>query len=200
MAQDLSEPPPPPSKDATSSDSTVPDRIRIKNRRKRYLDQNPSYFNSSLELAAPLLYDRLVRRFQTPAEREAEGRKKGYSGVLEVDLYRSEAKLAALAQPDPNVTYTYRRGEDGEILAEEVDEVPRTKEEGWERWKWEMEMRFVRGGDEDFDYSTVDEDERWDDRGEEERKRLEEYLELERPEWVLGDGQRPEGETGVQDF
>src|SRR6201994_2017952 len=89
-------------------------RVRVKNRRKRYLDHNPSYFNPSLELADPLLYDRLVRRFQTPAEREAEGRKKGYSGVLEADLYRSEAKVAALARPDSQATFSYRRGPNGE--------------------------------------------------------------------------------------
>lgn len=46
----------------------------------------------------PLLYDRLVRRFQSAAEREQEGRRRGYTGVLEADLYRSEAKLAALRQ------------------------------------------------------------------------------------------------------
>lgn len=28
-----------------------PDRIRVKNRRKRYLDMNPSYFGPQLELA-----------------------------------------------------------------------------------------------------------------------------------------------------
>lgn len=178
----------------------VPDHIRIKNRRKRYLDLNPTYFDSSLELADPLLYDRLIRRFQTPAEREAEGRQKGYSGVLEADILRSEAKLDALAHPDPNATFSYRRGPDGEILEEEKDEVPRTKEEGWLRWKYEMEMRFLRGDDDDFDYKTVDENEQWDDKEEEDRNRLENYLDQEEPSWVLVNGQKPRGETGIQDF
>jgi hypothetical protein len=40
----------------------------------------------------PLGYDRLVRRFQSPAEREAEGRRKGFAGVLEADLWRAEAR------------------------------------------------------------------------------------------------------------
>lgn len=35
-------------------------RIRVKNRRKRYLETHPEYFNAELELANPLLYDRLV--------------------------------------------------------------------------------------------------------------------------------------------
>lgn len=34
--------------------------IRVKNRRKRYLDTHPEYFGPELELADPILYDRLV--------------------------------------------------------------------------------------------------------------------------------------------
>jgi hypothetical protein len=208
MAQDIppapASPQKPPPLSAHPADP-VPDRIRIKNRRKRYLDQTPSYFNPSLELAEPLLYDRLVRRFQTAAEREAEGRARGFSGVLEADLYRSEAKLAALAHPaddQPHTTFAYRRGCEGEIVAEEEEEgeAPGSKQEGWERWKFEMEMRFIRGGDEDFDYATVDGDEKWDDRDEEDRTKLEDYLGQEEPTWVLDDGKPPEGETGVQDY
>ncbi len=48
-------------------------------------------------LADPDLYDTLVRQFQTPAEREAEGRAKGYSRVLEGSLLRGEARLERLA-------------------------------------------------------------------------------------------------------
>jgi hypothetical protein len=151
-------------------------------------------------MADPLLYDRLVRRFQSPAEREAEGRAKGYSGVLEADLVRSEAKLAALANPDPHSLFVYRRGPGGEILAEEKDEVPATKEEGWERWRGEMERRFLRGEDKEFEYELVDESDEWDDRTEEERAILEEYLDRESPAWVVEDGEKPVGETGVQDF
>ena len=35
--------------------SNLPDSIRIKNRRKRYLDLHPEYFGSDLELAGVLL-------------------------------------------------------------------------------------------------------------------------------------------------
>ncbi|KAK3489081.1 coiled-coil domain-containing protein-domain-containing protein [Neurospora hispaniola] len=45
----------------------------------------------------PILYDSLIRRFQTPAEREAEGKEKGYARVLEGSLLRGEEKLARLA-------------------------------------------------------------------------------------------------------
>ena len=155
----------------------------------------------------PLLYDRLIRRFQTPAEREAEGRKKGYSGILEADLYRSEAKLDAIRHPDPNSMFTYKRGPDGEILAEDRDEVPADKEEGRARWRWEMETRFLRGGDEDFDYDAVDNNAEYDDRVLEERDAQDKYFDEEEPEFVGSDAavaksksRELQGETGVQDF
>lgn len=154
----------------------------------------------------PLLYDRLIRRFQTTAEREAEGRRKGYSGTLEADLLRSEAKLDALAHPDPKQSFSYRRGPNGEILAEERDEVPSNKEEGYTRWKWEMEMRFVRGGDMDFEYEKVDESEEYDDLGVEEQEAEERWFDEEEARFVTEEGltnsksRELRGETGVQDF
>ena len=147
-----------------------------------------------------------MRRFQTPAEREEEGKRKGYSGVLEADLWRSEAKIEALANTTDASVMMYKRGPDGEILAEERDEVPQTKEEGLQRWRKEMEIRFLGGKDEDFEYSMVDEGEEFDDRDIEEREEEERWFEEEEPAWV-DDSQddRPrelqvQGETGVQDF
>ncbi|KAI9832174.1 MAG: hypothetical protein M1819_004525 [Sarea resinae] len=185
-------------------------RIRVKNRRKHYLDTHPEYFSASLELAAdPLLYDRLIRRYQSPSEREAEGRAKGYSGVLEADLMRSEAKLAALAHPSSSAV-TYRRGPHGEILAEDRDEMPANKEEGLKRWRREMEMRFLRGEDLDFEYEDVDQNEEYDDRAEEQREEEDRYFGEEEPRWILGDDEsggdhgsserQITGETGIQDF
>ncbi|KAF7921847.1 hypothetical protein EAE99_007610 [Botrytis elliptica] len=198
-------------------------RIRIKNRRKLYLDRHPSYFTApDLELADPLLYDRCIRRFQTAAEREADGRAKGYSvslpGVLEADLYRSEAKLAALKgssdsrpkdedesvgriQEDHGVPYlSYARGQSGEVLPEDPDEVPMSKEDGFERWKFEMTLKFLRGEDGDFDYQDVDAGGEWDEI--ENRDVEERWFEDEEPEW-LGEeetGETVGGETGIQDF
>ncbi|KAK7539134.1 coiled-coil domain-containing protein-domain-containing protein [Phyllosticta citricarpa] len=188
----------------TRSDQARQHRIRIKNRRKRYLDTHPEYFNSGLELADPLLYDRLVRRFQTPAEREAEGRAKGYSGVLEADLLRSEAKLAALHNPDGS-SVVVRRGSNGEIqvLEDEGDELATmTKEEGLARWRDDMTQRFLRGEDRDFRYEEVDESDEWDDVAEEERTAQDRYFDDEDPAWVHSGPGTPAitGETGVQDF
>lgn len=152
----------------------------------------------------PLLYDRLIRRFQTPAEREAEGRAKGFSGILQADLNRSEAKFDALSNPDPNAMLSYARGANGEILAEDKGEIPTDKEEGERMWRWEMEMRFLRGFDYDFDYRRVDEDEELDDLSEVQER----YFDDEEPEWVVESAteqgvdvqSRLQGETGIQDF
>ncbi|OQE21620.1 hypothetical protein PENFLA_c014G08328 [Penicillium flavigenum] len=182
--------------------SSAQDAVKVKNRRKRYLDLHPEYFSAGLELADPLLYDRLIRRFQTAQEREAEGRAKGFSGVLETDLLRSEAKIYAIANPDPNAMMSYTRGPDGEILAEDRDEIPPNKEEGERLWRWEMGLRFMQGNDTDFDYKTVDENDDYDDHTDEQ----DQYFEDEEPEWVVdgtrGNDARPnlQGETGIQDF
>ncbi|KAA8567721.1 hypothetical protein EYC84_008192 [Monilinia fructicola] len=194
-------------------------RIQVKNRRKLYLDRHPSYFTApDLELADPLLYDRCIRRFQSAAEREADGKAKGYSGVLEADLYRSEAKLAALKgnpasssqdedksagriEQNHGVPYlSYARGQNGEVLPEDPDEVPQSKEEGFERWKFEMTLKFLKGEDLDFDYEHIDAGGEWDEI--ENRDVEERWFEDEEPEWV-GEEDTEEtvgGETGIQDF
>jgi hypothetical protein len=143
----------------------------------------------------------LIRRFQTPAEREAEGRAKGFSGVLETDILRSEAKMDALAHPDPNAMFSYSRGPNGEIIEEDHDDIPMDKEEGEKRWRWEMEMRFLKGADYDFDYQAVDGNEEYDDWSEEQER----YFDEEKPEWVLDDNEgspelKLQGETGIQDY
>ncbi|KAI5309358.1 hypothetical protein KEM55_003420, partial [Ascosphaera atra] len=141
----------------------------------------------------------------TTKEREEEGRTKGFSGVFEANLMRAEAKMDALRNPDPNASFSYARGPDGEILMEDLDEVPESKEEGTSRWRWEMEMRFLRGADDDFDYESVDKDENLDEYNWNDRE--EKYYDEEEPEWDVetdehGNQRRVElkGETGIQDF
>lgn len=177
-------------------------RIKAKNRRKRYLEVHPEYFSdSSLELADPLLYDRLIRRFQTASEREAEGRRKGFSGQMATDLWRAEAKKDALAQPDPNSLFTYNRGPQGQIVEEDKDDVPMTKEEGRKWWVDEMTQRFLRGGDDDFEYAKVDHA-RYDPI-EEERDLQDRWFESMESDFD-SDGEGKEkvltGETGIQDY
>ncbi|TAQ84515.1 hypothetical protein B7494_g7150 [Chlorociboria aeruginascens] len=201
-----------PLKRVQPSDPERTARIRTKNRRQMYLDRHPLYFTSpDLELADPLLYDRCIRRFQSAAEREADGRSKGYSGVLEADLYRSEAKLDALKGRNgsgdqagsssksslPFVSYV--RGEDGEVLPEDPDEIPRSKEEGYERWKFEMTMKFLRGEDREFNYREIDESNELDEIENQEEE--EKWFEDEEPEWVIeGLGIIAGNRLGIREF
>jgi hypothetical protein len=178
-------------------------RLKAKNRRKRYLDVHPEYFNdSSLELADPLLYDRLIRRFQTATEREAEGRRKGFSGQMATDLWRVEAKKEALSHPSPASLFTYTRGPQGEIREADKDDVPMSKEEGRVWWQDEMTQRFLRGDDDDFDYAKVDASHKYDD-PEEERDIQDAYFDSMESDFDT-DGEGKEkvltGETGIQDY
>ncbi|CAD0086023.1 unnamed protein product [Aureobasidium mustum] len=173
-------------------------RIRVKTRRRRYLEQHGEYFESpSLELAGAAAWH---VRFQSAAEREADGRDKGYSGILEADLMRSEAKIEALNHPDPNSPLVYRRDASGAITTVEQDEEdrPKTKEEGLAKWREYVEMRFLRGEDQDFDYGLVDEDEHYDDLDWQRQEREESYFGHEEAEFV-GEGEK-KGETGIQDY
>ncbi|KAH6855322.1 hypothetical protein B0I37DRAFT_442181 [Chaetomium sp. MPI-CAGE-AT-0009] len=183
-------------------------QIRAQNRRRAYLEKHSTYFESSEhELADPLLYDSLIRRFQTPSEREAEGRQKGYARVLEGSLLRGEERLAKLReQTHPNSI---------------PHSPPKTRAEGRAQWESFLRDRFVRGEDADFDYAMVDGDDEYDVLEREARE--EAWFEAEEAGWVdsdpswadsggsgeeeRGEGGRErgrervlEGETGVQDF
>lgn len=103
--------------------------------------------------------------------------------------------------------FTYKRGPDGEILAEDKDEKPANKEEGLARWRWEMESRFLREGDTDFDYDAVDNNPDYDDHALEERDAQDKYFDEQEPEFVEGEDAAArnqnkdlQGETGIQDF
>ena len=149
----------------------------------------------------PLAYDRLIRRFQSAAEREVDGKKKGYSGVLEADLWRSEAKINALSQEGKDgQELSYGRNAKGEIVAEEKDEVPASKEDGQRRWRKQVELRFLTGGDADFDYRTVDENDQLD-APEEARDIQDQWFEDEEENASpAAHSSGLEGQTGVQDF
>lgn len=162
--------------------------------------------------------------------------KKGYAGVLEADLWRSEAKMEALrrdsaikpARKTPLPVRGLERDdmtgrqnksdyrEDERINDDGVDEGPMDKEEGLQMWREEMEMRFLAGRDEDFEYTDVDAGQE-DDGSEEEREEAEKWFNDEEESW-LGEEERGDekvhrgenhekglkpvlkGETGVQDF
>ncbi|KAK4188984.1 coiled-coil domain-containing protein-domain-containing protein [Podospora australis] len=142
-------------------------QVKAQNRRREYLDRNPGYFSSpDHELADPLLYDFLIRRFQTPAEREAESLKKGYARTLEGSLLRGEERLSQLAS-NPQQQQQQEEEEEGETesstfttskaaeLAMSTIIPPKTKAQGQEQWEGFLRDRFIRGEDDDFDYEGV---------------------------------------------
>lgn len=176
-------------------------KTRIRNRRKRYLDLHGNeYLGASLESADYLLYDRLIRRYQSAAEREAEGRQKGWSGILEADMRRAEAKSEDMRNSQHASPFACRREPDGEILAEDQLDKPANKEEARAWWLDEMTQRFLRGDDADFNYHGVDENEEYDDLAEEEREAQEKWFDEQEPEFILKDGEMPVGQTGIQDY
>lgn len=148
---------------------------------------------------------------------------------------RGEARLERIASSYtgdriPATTSSGRTSSDGardinsfSIDVDLVDDKPATKEEGRAAWDAFLRERFVRGGDEDFDYSKVDGDEDLDSL--EHMDREEAYFDEEEPEWAddsaedeeesevpgetdheSGERRRPRrervllGQTGIQDY
>ena len=181
----------------------------------------------------PLAYDRLVRQFQSIKEREDGGKKKGYAGLLEAELWRQQARTDARdVEVDQNgkVGSKWAPGVEGEVEKEEGDfvadgaeaeeeqqeeekmEAPGSKEEGLEKWRSEMEQRFLEGRDVEFEYEAVDGREEFDDWRMKDREEEERWFEVEEAAWADGgqaevavnseDGGEAglEGQTGVQDF
>ncbi|POS81356.1 coiled-coil domain-containing protein [Diaporthe helianthi] len=258
--------PPPPTAAAASADlfsrprprpprsSSQAAKIRVQNRRRQYLENNPSYLSSAdNQLADQELYDTLIRRFQTPAERESEIRRRGWGKVLETSLMRGEDRLDRVASslsgdspapgPGPGPRGTNQPASSCSsrgplpstaggsqasfaasttaaafftIDADLAESGPETKEEGRAAWEDFLRERFIRGGDDDFDYGPVDGDDSLDEL--ESRDREEEWFDGEDPEWA-SDGSEgspgPDGgpskrrgprervltgQTGVQDY
>jgi len=108
--------------------------------------------------------------------------------------------MDALANPDPTVTLAFKRGPDGGIIEEDINEIPETKDEGREMWREHMAARFVQGRDTDFDYEQVDANDEYDDRALQEEAAEERYFAAESPDNVLNEQKPLEGESGVQDY
>ena len=130
----------------------------------------------------------MIRHYQSPSEREAEGRNKGWSGILEADISRSEAKIEALRE-NPRGTL--------ELRAETSQgQTVQTKEEAEQVWRETMTLRFLEGRDAEADYIAIDENEEYDDYTQIERDAQDAYFDAESPS--VGDA--ASGDTGIQDF
>ncbi|KAJ3492515.1 hypothetical protein NLG97_g5338 [Lecanicillium saksenae] len=178
-------------------------QVRTQNRRRAYLQHHPKYFdNIEHELADPILYERLVKRHQSAAEREAEGRAKGYGRTLEADLVRGETKLSNLRDAAGTSASNFLPGSlaggGGDIDETWADDQPaESKAHGLELWNKYLAHRFVQGRDEEFDYAAVDGNDEYDDVARMEAQ--DEWFDEEEP--GRADDSAPlQGETGVQDF
>jgi len=143
----------------------------------------------------PVLYERLVKRFQSASEREAEGKAKGYGRTLEADLQRGESKLKRLKDGDLESS--------GGDLEHPWEKPAADKAHGLLLWHAFLEERFVHGLDEDFDYKPVDADEDLDTMIR--RDAQDAWFDDEEPSWIDEDESSAQlttrqGETGVQDF
>ncbi|KAJ0380039.1 hypothetical protein COL26b_001539 [Colletotrichum chrysophilum] len=156
----------------------------------------------------PLLYDTLVRRFQTPAEREADGRAKSYSRVLEESLLRGEARLADLNKSSA-IGGDAEKIDCAKSFTTESDlSKTQNKQDGLDRWTEFLTERFVHGHDDDFDYTQVDNNDEYDDM--ERRDAEDAWFDAEDPSWAsdaeddqngrVSHGTQKRGETGIQDF
>ncbi|KAI0912158.1 coiled-coil domain-containing protein-domain-containing protein [Ustulina deusta] len=137
-------------------------------------------------------------------------------------ISRLSRSVSSPGTPDPNsVPETEAEMNWEELEALEAHDLekrsaPQTAEEGRMRWDEFLRLRFVAGGDEDFDYPTIDEDDEYD--ALERREQEDTWFDNEEPGWFgesdydyddetgpNGEGkksvERPlMGETGVQDF
>ncbi|KAF1958066.1 hypothetical protein CC80DRAFT_375321, partial [Byssothecium circinans] len=168
--------------------------LKVKNRRKRYLDMHPHYFDDfTLELGNPKLHYFCIRRFQTATERETAGHGQVASEKMASSLWRAEIRKEG---EEDMVQYTVFE----QNVAKNNEAV--TKEEAREWWVDEMTQRFLCGKDRAFDYKTVDENHKYDD-PEEERDIQDAYFDSMESDFD-SDGEGKEkvltGETGIQDY
>lgn len=118
--------------------------------------------------------------------------------MLESSLLRGEARLADLKSSTDDTTTS----EPARDFTTEADfSKTKTKEEGLQRWHEFLTERFVRGHDEDFDYTVIDDNEDYDVM--ERRDAEEAWFDEEDPEWASDadeGAQTTQGQTGIQDF
>ncbi|PHH64206.1 hypothetical protein CDD81_4820 [Ophiocordyceps australis] len=184
--------------------------IQARNRRREYLRRHASYYSDPEHpLAAPLLHERLVARFSpAPNPRTVEG----FARTLEAHLARDTARLAQeqkvadcttgcaakdKANKAPALSPQQARDHDALygpdcLWNEPVD----SRERGLELWRSFVTERFIRGADDDFDYSRVDGDDELDVFEQSEAQDC--WFDDEEPSWAH---QGPvSGQTGIQDF
>ncbi|KAL9058024.1 MAG: hypothetical protein Q9162_002016 [Coniocarpon cinnabarinum] len=155
---------------------------------------------TGLNLADPILYDLLVRRFQSTQERDEVAKKLHTSSILEASLLRAETRITSV-QTDVRTEYNTQNEFASLMEVEGEPDVtePKTKDEAWAIWVRVMSRRFIEGRDEQFDYNQVDEDADLDYGLDEQRVADDTYFDAEDAAWEVSNDEI-QGQTGVQDF
>ncbi|EFX05044.1 hypothetical protein CMQ_5306 [Grosmannia clavigera kw1407] len=179
-------------------------RIRVQNRRLEYLRRNPSYVENVQ------LYHELVRAFQTPDERRAEARDKGFGQVLEASMLRNPERLHRIGEEEEEEEEEGHgidqndRATAGDLDLDDEDGSDATSPRDAASRRWQAIVRnwFVSGGAsaDGFDYVTVDDDSDYDVLARADAE--EAWFDDESPGWADADDddRTRTGDTGVQDY
>ena len=182
-----------------------PSKTTIQNRRLTYLSRS-DYLSSPLvqEHLFPILYEKLVLRHKSKSEK-LDAIQSSKSRTLTNVLLDAGDHMEKL-QRQRDRTDEDRARDEARYDQEQAiaDSIPKNvlvdREKSREFLEKMVREKFLAGGDDEFDYSTVDEDETWDDWETLEEDIRAKYFDDETPEDNEGDGKVLTGETGIQDF
>jgi len=184
--------------------SPRPSKTTVRNRRLTYL--NRSYYFSSPEIQErlfPVLYEKLVLRHKSRSERIDEERASKSRTLTNVLLDAGDHVEKLQRQRDRTDEERSRdeaRQEQERGIAEMTSkEVLADRDKSMELLERMVREKFLAGEDDEFDYSTVDENSDWDDWETLEEDFRAKYFDQESPE-SEEEGKGLTGETGVQDF
>jgi Coiled-coil domain containing protein (DUF2052) len=189
---------------STSPPASPLNKATIHNRRLTYLDRS-DYLSSIAvqERLFPLLYQKLIIRHESPSEKldvERTSKSRTLTNVL-LDAGDHMDKL----QQRRDRTTEQRASDEARYDQEQAvaESIPKEilvdREKSKDFLEKMIREKFMAGGDDEFDYSTVDEDDIWDDWETLEEDIRGKYFDDETPDHEE-EGKELTGETGVQDF
>ena len=178
-------------------------KTAVRNRRLTYL--NRSHYLASPEVQQrlfPFLYEKLVVEHKTLREKKAE-ESASKSRTLTKVLLDAGDHIEKLERQRDRTNEERARDEERFVQEEAIADsllvsTLENREESRQVLERLITEKFLAGGDDEFDYAVVDDDEQYDDWDTIEQDLREKYFDEEDPE--VGEGRVLTGETGVQDF
>jgi hypothetical protein len=180
----------------------IPNKTTIQNRRLRYINLT-DYVSSPVvqERLFPILYEKLILRHKSQTEK-LDAIKTSKARTLTNVLLDAGDHMEKIQQQrdrtDEDRAKDLARYEQEQAVAEMTPKrVLTDKVKSRELLEKMVLEKFLAGGDDEFDYESVDEDEKWDDWETLEEDIRAKYFDEETPEEEEKD---LTGQTGVQDF